>query len=141
MTEASLLVRRRVMNVLIESLQNLYHHSELHGFDNEEEMRKMSGKLLITKVNTVYSVLVGNLISNSTAKQLKERIEYVNSLTEEQLTEEYRNILRNGIRSIKGGGGLGIMIMARKSDESLKYDFVPIDEQSSFFSLSVKIKY
>lgn len=140
MIESSVKVKKRVMNVLIESLQNLYHHSEITLNMNGSEMKKMSGKLLITKGGGWYSVSVGNFISNNAAIELQQRIDEVNAMTKTELDEQYQKVLSNGVMSKKGGGGLGVMDMARRSGEKLEFDFAPVDNENSFFSLNVKIK-
>ena len=51
----------------------------------------------------------------------------------------YKEVLNNEERTEKGGGGLGIIDIARKSKQKLVYDFMDIDDQYSFFSLYIKI--
>jgi hypothetical protein len=138
--EPSLKVRKRVLNILIESLQNLHHHSEFGRSNTSDPIQKMSGRLLITKKQGWYSVLVGNFISNNAAEALHNKINYVNSLTSEELSKEYTQVLTNGVRSSKGGGGLGVLDMAKRSGERLEYNFVRVDNNNSFFSLNVKVK-
>jgi hypothetical protein len=41
--------------------------------------------------------------------------------------------------SSKGTAGLGMIDIARKSGEKLEYDFQPINDKTTFFSLTVKI--
>ena len=41
--------------------------------------------------------------------------------------------------SAKGGGGLGMIDIARKSGKKLDYKFDPVDDQFSFFSLNIKV--
>ena len=41
--------------------------------------------------------------------------------------------------SVKGGGGLGLIDIARKSGEKLQYNIREINESFSFFTLTVKI--
>jgi hypothetical protein len=41
--------------------------------------------------------------------------------------------------SAKGGGGLGMIDIARKSGQKLEYSFMSLDNHSSFFTLKVKI--
>jgi len=51
----------------------------------------------------------------------------------------YKQVLTNGQVSDKGGGGLGIIDIAKKSGEKLDYGFMPVDDFNSFFSLNVSI--
>jgi len=48
-------------------------------------------------------------------------------------------VLNNGEMSDKGGGGLGMIDIARKTGEKLNYNFMPVDDSYSFFSLNIKI--
>jgi hypothetical protein len=41
--------------------------------------------------------------------------------------------------SLKGGGGLGMIDIARKTGEKLEYDFLEIDNKVSFFTLIIKV--
>ena len=41
--------------------------------------------------------------------------------------------------SMKGGGGLGMVDIARKTGDKLNFNFLPVDDQYSFFSLNIKI--
>ena len=45
----------------------------------------------------------------------------------------------NGKLSEKGGGGLGLIDIAKKSRNKLGYSFKEIDKDYSFFTLIVKI--
>jgi hypothetical protein len=86
-----------------------------------------------------YSVITGNMISTDHVEILQQRIRQINAMDSEELTTMYRKVLNNGTYSSKGGGGLGIIDIARRSGEKLDYGFVPVDEFNSFFSLNVKI--
>ena len=57
----------------------------------------------------------------------------------EQLKEYYKEVLSEGGFSDKGGGGLGMIDIARKSGQKLNYHFTEIDETFSFFNLNIKI--
>ena len=41
--------------------------------------------------------------------------------------------------SAKGGGGLGMIDISRKSGQKLDYNFMSVDESCSFFTLNIKI--
>ena len=41
--------------------------------------------------------------------------------------------------SLKGGGGLGMIDIARKIGQKLHYSFMIIDDKYSFFSLNIKV--
>jgi len=41
--------------------------------------------------------------------------------------------------SDKGGGGLGMIDIARKSGQKLDFNFLPVNNNFSFFSLNIKV--
>lgn len=135
--EASLKIRKKVFNVLVECLQNLYHHNEELEMDLSKE--HSSGLVMVARNGTGYSVITGNFISNDSADELRAKLERVNRMDRDELKKLYKEILDNGSFSAKGGGGLGIIDIARKSGEKLDFGFVPVDKVSQFFSLNVKV--
>lgn len=126
-------IKKRVYHVMVECLQNLYHHSKK--VENEED----SIIIVVVKTASGYSVMTGNKIGSADVEKLKGRIREINEMSPDELKELYRKVLNNGVYSNKGGGGLGIIDIARKSNDKLDYGIVPIDEFNSFFSLNVKI--
>lgn len=135
-------VKRKVFNVLVECLQNLYHHSDE---DQEEEIveNEIAGKasviVMVAKNSDGYNILTGNMIPSENVGILKNRLEEINELSKDELKELYLATLTDGKRSRKGGGGLGFLEIARKSGRKLEFGIVPYNDQSSFFSLNVKI--
>jgi len=135
-------VKRKVFNVLVECLQNLYHHSD------EDLNEKVIGNELSSKPSVIvmvaknkegYNILTGNMIPSDNVGILKNRLEEINELSKDELKELYLATLTDGKRSRKGGGGLGFLEIARKSGRKLEFGIVPYNEKSSFFSLNVKI--
>ena len=70
---------------------------------------------------------------------IKDRIDQVNSLTDEEIRVLYRDILSNEDFSDKGGGGLGILDIVRKTGNKLEYYFYQFDNEYIFYSLDVYI--
>jgi hypothetical protein len=55
------------------------------------------------------------------------------------LNELYTNQLRYGKITERGGAGLGLLDIARKTNKSLHYNFIPINKFYSYFILKVVI--
>jgi hypothetical protein len=129
-------VKKKVFNVLVECLQNLYHHiddcQECNGQDND-------AIFMLSSHSGYYNVYTGNYILTKHVPELKSKIDKVNELNKEELKTYYKAVLRNGQMSAKGGGGLGMIDIARKSGQKLEYSFMSLDNHSSFFTLKVKI--
>ncbi|HAS44562.1 MAG TPA: hypothetical protein DCS93_29050, partial [Microscillaceae bacterium] len=74
------------------------------------------------------------------AAKIAEKINYVNGLTKEELRSLFREIVKIGELSDKGGAGLGFIDMVRKSGEKLLFDFQAVDEEVTFFSLLLRVR-
>jgi hypothetical protein len=130
-------LRKKIYNILVESLQNMFHHIELHHEGITEDIDPKFGVLVVEKQQDLYKVTTGNFIQNKRIKFLKEKIEKINSLTKDDLKDMYKFILNHQRLSDKGGGGLGLVDIARKSGRNLQYEFFSYNDQYSFYSLSI----
>ncbi len=130
-------MKKKVYNVLVECLQNLYHHMD-DVADAAGDINR-SAIFMIGKVNNAYTITTGNYILGENVNGLKGRLDEVNALSKEELKEYYKKVLNNGEMSLKGGGGLGMIDIARKTGEKLEYNFLEIDNKVSFFTLNIKI--
>lgn len=129
-------LKRKLFNILIECLQNVVKHSDALDI---EEYRK-SSLFILGKKDSSFFVLCGNVISNDKVNTLKGKIDEVNSLTEKQLKEKYGKIIVENELSEKGGAGLGLIEMCRKSGNSIEYSFKKIDGDFSYFTLKLQIE-
>lgn len=131
------IIKKKVYNILVECLQNLYHH--LESDDAATPFNEKSALFMIKKENDEYSIMTGNYMTNDNVEIMKNRLDTINAMDSLQLKSYYKEVLNNGEMSAKGGGGLGMIDIARKSGRKLEYRFDPIDESFSFFSLHVKV--
>ena len=132
-------LRKKVYNVLVESLQNLYHHVEKVPEGFEDQKSEKYGMLAINKVDNGYKIITGNFIFSEDVEMLEEKIKRINRSSHDELTELYKFILNHQRISSKGGGGLGLVDIARKSGNKLEYLFKDYDEKSSFFYLKILV--
>ncbi len=131
--------RKRVLNVLIESLQNLYHHVESNN-DFEIKKVKETALVLVKYFENKFTIQTGNFIENNSLNELKSRLKEVNSLNNDELRGLYKLKLENNTLSVKGTAGLGLIDIARKSKRKLDYHFIEVDEKSSFFCLKIVVE-
>jgi Family of unknown function (DUF6272) len=128
-------IKRKVFNVMVECLQNISKHSDTG--DEHSPMRKAI--FVIGKMDTEYVITSGNTILTQKVSYLAERLEKINNLDKEGLKNLYKDIIKNGAISDKGGAGLGFVDMARKSGNKLIFDFEPINDDLTFFLLQTTI--
>lgn len=127
--------RKKVFHVLVESLQNVFHHHT----ENEAFNVNTKAGFVIKYHADVYTIITGNNVSTSIIPSLTEKLEKVNSLSPADLRIHYQESLANTELSDKGGAGLGIIEMARKSGNKLKYEFTKMNSEYAFFTLEVVI--
>jgi hypothetical protein len=130
---------KKVFNILVECVQNMYHHYESEGNINNEEGVAI-GEVIITRNNDHIEIMTGNSTLKRNKVFLTSRLDYINSIDIEELKREYDEELRDGQFSEKGGGNLGFIDIAKKSGEKLEYGFRQLDKLHDLFSLCVKIK-
>tara|TARA_R110001592_G_scaffold72804_6_gene222496 strand:+ start:5124 stop:5669 length:546 start_codon:yes stop_codon:yes gene_type:complete len=131
-------IKKKVYNILVECLQNLYHHIDED--DKETAQNEKSALFMIRKnEDGEYSIMTGNYMAVENMDLMKTRLDRINAMDKEELKVYYKEVLNNGEMSAKGGGGLGMIDIARKSGKKLEYDFTDVDDKFSFFSLNVKI--
>ncbi len=119
--------RKKVYFIMVESLQNITRHQ------GSPEERLMDGFFSIHKFKTGYLITSGNIVENKDVPDLREKLDKVNSMDQDKLKEYSKEILKSGGFSNKGGAGLGLIEMVRKSGNKLEYDFKKLDDKYSYF--------
>lgn len=132
-------LRKKVYNVLVESLQNLYHHVDKVPEDFEDQKSEKFGLLKIEKVVGGYKIITGNFVRTDHVELLEEKINKINKSSHEEIKELYKFILNHQRISEKGGGGLGLVDIARKTGNKLVYTFKQYNETYSFFYLDILV--
>lgn len=127
-------VQRRVYHVMVETLQNMNKHS-----DEIKERNIGSGLFIIGKKDDTYYIITSNVVAKSRKDALENSLITVNSASKEELKEMYKKQIKEGKLSAKGGAGLGLIDIARKTGETLNYQFLQLDDDNYFFILKVEI--
>jgi hypothetical protein len=132
-------LRKKVYNVLVESLQNLYHHVDRVPDDFEDQTAEKYGLLVVKKVDRGYKIITGNFVHAENKEKLEEKIKRINRSSHEEIKELYKFILNHQKISAKGGGGLGLVDIARKTGNKLDYSFEEYNDKYSFFYLDILV--
>ena len=129
-------VRKRVFHIIIECLQNITKHSDDY---DEKERHIGNGLFVVGETKEGFYVITGNIVNNERIQDIRNRIDTLNIATTEELRSYFIKQMLNGEIDAKGGAGLGLIDIARKSGRKLFYHFVPFDNKSHFFILIVNI--
>jgi len=130
-------LRNKLSFLMIESFQNIVRYAD----SNKIEEYELSKELFLTRnIGDNFHIITANLIENKKIGYVKEKLSEVNDLTESELKQLYIKILTNRKISEAGGAGLGFIEMVRKTNEKLDFDFVPVNEEVSFFYFQLNLK-
>ncbi len=138
--EESRKTSRVVNHVLLESLQNIAKHgydfSPLAS-DNIKEGLQKSGIFIFGLDEEHWYITTGNMVHNIGLAKAANLIDRVNSLNEWEIKDLHKEMLINSSLSETGGAGLGLIDMAKRTKKSLQYNVQPIDDDYSFFILTL----
>lgn len=134
-TEEDAAVKRRVFNVMVESLQNIVKHNE----GSDDLLHKHGAIFLVAREADKYTIMSGNPLHKDKVGSLQQTLNRLNTLGKEGLKELYKDIIKDATLSEKGGAGLGFVDMARKSGEKLNFEFPQISEDYCFFCLTINV--
>ena len=129
-------VQKKVFHVIVEFLQNISKHADYMGDESHEEG---SGVFLLCKDDENYVITTGNILMKQKEAAIGEVLDKINSLDKEGLKALYKQQIKEGRLSDKGGAGLGFIDIAKKTGNPLDYKFVPLNDEFSFFIISSTI--
>jgi hypothetical protein len=124
-------LRKRLVNVLVEALENLSKHVA--------EGDRVTTFARLERSVAGYRLVMGNALPIAVAAVLLNRVEILNEMDEADLKEHYLTLLKNDGRTASGGAGLGLVTLARKSGRSLKAMSYPINERQALLVMEVHV--
>lgn len=128
-------LRKRVFNILVECLQNVVNHAA-QGSEPESEVASI---LLLGRHEGNFFIVTGNRIANENIAEFEAKIEEINGWDHGEMREIYSERLGKSEYSAKGGAGLGLMDIYKRSGREIQHQIDPIDDEVSFLSLHVTI--
>jgi len=137
LSEQKLKIKKRVYFVTVEGLQNITRHQDL----STDDIPVKPCFFALQRKKYSYYITTGNLINKKNIELLKSQIQKVQSLSIEELNIYYKKHLMEGAISDKGGAGLGLIEIARKSKGKLSYNFKKINDEYYYFYLLTEIPF
>ena len=125
---------RRVGHVLIEALQNVSRHGWV---DAQGETPFF---LTLEQTPLGFQIQTGNIVDFDMASELRERLASVNGMNRDELRKAYVETLCEGELSERGGAGLGLLSMAKRSEGPLNYQFTECGSDLFLFTLAVLVR-
>ncbi|MBP6310670.1 MAG: SiaB family protein kinase [Flavobacteriales bacterium] len=130
-------LRNKVGFLMVESYQNIIRHRVR---SLEEQDRKAGRSMfLIRHQGLSFEVVAVNAVPNNEAGPLTKLLENVSELGPDQLKRMFLSGLQNDSSSKRGGAGLGLIEMARRSGHDLVHHMVSIGADHQRYALRVFI--
>jgi len=130
-------VQKRVSHLTAECFQNIIRHG---GYKEEKKIEDNAGFFMSRNISNRYYIASGNLIPADKVNELKTRLELLNSSSADELKALHRETITKGELSEKGGAGLGLIDMARKSGNKFSYKFIDYNPEKLLFYNQVNLK-
>ena len=130
-------LRRKLSFLMIESFQNILRYGDE---PSNKDLIYRKEMFLVRNIEGIFYIGSANLIENKKIDYVKSKLTEVNQMEGDDLNQLYRKILTNNKFTDAGGAGLGFIEMARKTNQKLQFEFVPIDHEYSYFYLLISMK-
>jgi len=129
-------IYKRILGVMIEALENIYKYSDQY-IENQMIEKNYIPTFKLEREGQTYIIKTTSPIKNSDIATLKGKIDLVNGKTAEELKALYRQTITNGQFTPKGGAGLGLIEMAKITNNDLDCRFEPINAEFSVYHLTL----
>jgi hypothetical protein len=129
---------KRLLSVTDETLENISMYYKKVSPENDARKDFLTGYQLSSS-GLSYLITARSLLKNNDKNVLCKRIDRVNAYSRDQIKSLYKKTISNGIFSAQGGAGLGLLIIARSSENKINYTFEQINQEWTYFSLIIEI--
>lgn len=128
---------KSIYNVSVECLENVLKHGK------PNQNNGVEGKVAYSFMDDQLCIVVANQISQEDKEILEERLKGMDELSVDRIKDVYKRDLINGKISDRGGAGLGMYVMAMKSNKNYDYQIVEdgSGEGGIYYALKVNIGY
>ncbi len=131
-------LKNKISFLMAECYQNVARHGK-YSVD-VSSLSDNQGAFYVRSIADCFFIASANSVANDFIPSIKEKLEKVNSLNTDELRLLLKQVLAKGKLSDRGGAGLGIIEMARRTGRKISYDFVPIDSKTSLFFIQLTIQ-
>ncbi|MBK9590136.1 MAG: hypothetical protein IPO32_01140 [Crocinitomicaceae bacterium] len=129
--------RKKISFLIAECFQNIVRHSD------EEDKAAIGFKLpemfLLRNRKSMHHLVTTNIVKNQDKEKLTKSIDHLKTLSKAELKALYLEVFTNESHSEKGGAGLGLIEMARKSGTAPTYKFEALGNNFSNFFFQVNV--
>lgn len=126
--------KKRMGLLIAESFQNIVRHGV-----SDDKFKVSKDIFGIRNIAPFMHIFSANQIDSEAAISLSERLAKFEKMDTNSLNAHYRDVLKNSNISEKGGAGLGLIEMARKSKQPLQYRIKNNDSHDTLSEFGLQI--
>jgi len=124
-------IKKKMFNVLVEAVQNILKHG-----DNETRVSEMyKSMLVIGREGLGFFIISGNVVKRAKLENLQKRLGIINELDNIGLKKLYNQSIQDNPFSDKGGAGLGLIDIARKTGNKIEYAIHDLDNEHIYLTM------
>jgi len=131
-------VRKRVYGTVVESIDNIFKYAT--PFQSKSGILKRPPQIQVREQGGKFIVSAGNLIQKSQVEDLKFKLDRINEMDDAALKSLYEEVINKEATDADRGAGLGLITMAMRTDEDIRYHFDPVGPAHAYFSMHITIK-
>lgn len=130
-------LKKKSSFLMAECFQNVVRHNEGEKFSQYHPAEQ--GFFMSRSRKHMYNIASSNIVDQEIVNDLKGKLEHLNERNKEELKAMYMDVLKTKGLSEKGGAGLGLIEMARKSGHPLSFDFQDLGKGHQLFYLLIQL--
>jgi hypothetical protein len=131
---------KKLFSIFVEMAQNIAIYSEERVYLDKLHGDVGAGIIVVTEENHNYTITSGNLVKNISITKIIEHCQTINRMEKEELRQFYKAQIKSSRERGKKGAGVGLIDIARKSGNPIRYSVTRVDDNDSFLVLSVKVQ-
>lgn len=129
-------IQKKLYAIFVECIENIYKNT-----GNGKDILNTNNLpyIQLGKQDDKFFISSGNIIANKRINTLKKRLDKINLLDHEGLKSEYAEILDKEWISNEEGAGLGLITIALRSGNKIKYNFTSLDDHHSYYEMKIDV--
>jgi hypothetical protein len=126
---------KKVYAIFIECIENIAKHS----LKNAGNYKLLDPYTSVRKQEDEVIIIARNPVSDSNKNELESRLNLINRSDEESLQALYDKRINKKLKDEENSAGLGLIIIALKSGNRIKYSFRRTDYSYSIFEIQISV--
>jgi hypothetical protein len=126
---------KRLYAMVVECLENICKHADLKIANNPATYSHIFAR----NENDSIIIVSGNPVTDFAKNNISARIDHINNSDEKSLRVMYEEKIKSDLMSDDKCAGLGFIYMALKSGNKLRYSFIPLEDDYSYFEIKITL--